>query len=61
MGLAGARGFAGRGAEADFEDIAEAALAMQLDATTQVAPVCGGKGDAGVNGGFRIGGRFAEH
>ncbi len=48
----------GSGAEAGFEDIAEGTLAVELDAPAESLGVRGGQGDAGIDGGFRVGGRL---
>ena len=47
-------------AEAEFEDVTEVAVAVALDATSKGFRVCGGEVHAGIDGGFGIGGGFAE-
>jgi hypothetical protein len=46
------------GAEAGFEHVAEGALAVELDAAAERFGVGGGLGDAGIDGGFVVGGRL---
>ena len=56
----GGAGF-GFGAEAGFEDIAERALAVELDAASESFGMGGGEGNTGIDGGFVVGGRLGQH
>jgi hypothetical protein len=48
-------------AEAGFENVAVARLAMELEAAAELLEVRGGEGHAGVDGGFCIRGRLGSH
>jgi hypothetical protein len=45
-------------AEAGFEDVAIGALAVELDSSAQRSCMDCGESHAGINSGFRVGGRF---
>jgi hypothetical protein len=51
----------GFGTEAGFEQVAEMALAMKLDAATEGLSASRGECNAGIDGGLVVGGGFEAH
>jgi hypothetical protein len=57
-GLGRFTGARGPRAEASFKNIAEVQLPMQFNAAAKLPQVCRGESNAGIHGGFRVGGRL---